>query len=71
VNTLILVHRRRLLDQWVERLSTFLGVPAKSIGRVAGGRKRTTGLMDGALIHSLIKKGVVDDLVADLRPRHR
>ena len=65
VNTLVLVHRRQLLDQWVERLSTFLGVPAKSIGRVAGGRRRTTGLMDVALIQSLIKKGVVDDLVAD------
>ena len=65
VNTLVLVHRRQLLDQWVERLTTFLGVPAKSIGRVAGGRKRTTGLIDVALIQSLIKKGVVDDLVAD------
>ena len=26
VNTLILVHLRQLLDQWVDRLSTFLGV---------------------------------------------
>ena len=25
VNTLVLVHRRQLLDQWIERLSTFLG----------------------------------------------
>lgn len=65
VNTLILVHRRQLLDQWVGRLSTFLGIPATSIGRVAGGRKRTTGLIDVALIQSLVKKGVVDDLIAD------
>jgi hypothetical protein len=35
VNTLVLVHRRQLLDQWIERLSTFLDVPAKSIGRMA------------------------------------
>jgi superfamily II DNA or RNA helicase len=65
VNTLVLVHRRQLLDQWVERLATFLGLPAKAIGRVAGGRRRPTGLLDVALIQSLIKKGVVDDLVAD------
>jgi superfamily II DNA or RNA helicase/very-short-patch-repair endonuclease len=65
VNTLVLVHRRQLLDQWVDRLSTFLGVPAKAVGRVVGGRKRTSGLIDVALIQSLIKKGVVDDLVAD------
>lgn len=56
---------RQLLDQWVERLSTFLGLPAKSIGRVSGGRGRTTGAIDVALIQSLIKKGVVDDRVAD------
>lgn len=32
VNALVLVHRRQLLDQWVERLATFLDLPATSIG---------------------------------------
>ena len=44
VNTLVLVHRRQLLDQWVERLAAFLDVPAKSIGRIGGGRNKPTGL---------------------------
>jgi DNA or RNA helicases of superfamily II len=35
--TLILVHRQQLLEQWIERLSSFLGVPAKSVGRIGGG----------------------------------
>ena len=48
VNTLVLVHRRQLLDQWVERLSTFLGLPAKAIGRIGGGRSRPTGMLDVA-----------------------
>jgi superfamily II DNA or RNA helicase len=65
VSTLVLVHRRQLLDQWVERLSTFLGIPAKSIGRLGGGRNTPTGLLDVAVIQSLVKKGVVDDRVAD------
>jgi superfamily II DNA or RNA helicase len=30
VNTLILVHRRQLLDQWLERLSTFLNLDSNS-----------------------------------------
>jgi superfamily II DNA or RNA helicase/very-short-patch-repair endonuclease len=64
VNTLVLVHRQQLLDQWVERLVTFLGVPAKSIGRIGGGRNTPNGLLDVALIQSLVKKGVVDDRVA-------
>ena len=63
VNTLVLVHRRQLLEQWIERLSSFLGIPAKEIGRIGGGRKKPTGALDVALIQSLVRKGVVDDQV--------
>jgi superfamily II DNA or RNA helicase/very-short-patch-repair endonuclease len=65
VNALVLVHRRELLDQWVERLSTFLGIPAKSIGQIGGGRRRPTGTIDVAIIQSLVRNGIVDDCVAD------
>ena len=63
VNTLVLVHRRQLLEQWVERLSAFLDVPVKSIGKLGGGRKTLTGNLDVALIQSLVRKGVVNDCV--------
>lgn len=65
VNTLVLVHRRQLLEQWVERLSVFLGLPAKSIGQIGGGRKKPTGSLDVALIQSLVRKGVVNDVVGE------
>lgn len=65
VNTLVLVHRRQLLDQWRERLATFLNVPIKSIGQIGGGRKRATGIIDVAVIQSLNRKQVVDDVVAN------
>jgi superfamily II DNA or RNA helicase len=65
VNALVLVHRRQLLDQWVERLSTFLDVPTRSIGRIGGGRSRPTGRVDVGIIQSLVRKGVVSDIVAD------
>jgi superfamily II DNA or RNA helicase len=64
VNTLVLVHRRQLLEQWIERLSTFLGIPTKAIGRIGGGRSRSTGTLDVAVIQSLVRKGVVDDRIA-------
>ena len=64
VNALVLVHRRQLLDQWVERLSSFLELPeGVAIGQIGGGRNRATGLLDVALIQSLGRKGVVDDRV--------
>ena len=65
VSTLVLVHRQQLLDQWVERLSTFLGIPAKAIGRIGGGRRRPSGQVDVAIIQSLVRKGTIDDRVAE------
>lgn len=65
VNTLVLVHRRQLLDQWIERLSSFLDLPPKGIGQIGGGRDRPTGLLDVAIIQSLGRKGVVDDRVGE------
>lgn len=65
VNTLVLVHRRQLLEQWVERLSTFLTLPAKAIGRIGGGQKKPMGNLDVALLQSLVRKGVVDDRVGE------
>jgi superfamily II DNA or RNA helicase/very-short-patch-repair endonuclease len=63
-NTLVLVHRRQLMEQWVEQLATFLGLPARSIGRIGGGRKKPTGALDVAVMQSLVYKGVVDDRLA-------
>lgn len=65
VNTLVLVHRQQLLEQWVERLSAFLNVPAKSIGRLGGGRRKLTGGLDVALIQSLVRQNTVNDSVAN------
>jgi superfamily II DNA or RNA helicase len=64
-NTLVLVHRQQLLEQWVARLGAFLDVGADRIGVIRGGRKRPTGFVDVATIQSLVRKGEVADLVAD------
>ncbi|WP_419910279.1 TOTE conflict system archaeo-eukaryotic primase domain-containing protein [Hoeflea sp.] len=65
VNTLVLVHRRQLMEQWAARLQTFLDLPPGSIGQVGGGRRKPTGIIDIAMLQSLTRKGEVDDLVAD------
>lgn len=64
-NTLVLVHRRELLTQWVERLGTFLDIDPKTIGIIGGGLRKPTGVLDVALIQSLVRRGEVSDLVAD------
>jgi superfamily II DNA or RNA helicase len=65
VNTLILVHRRQLMDQWRERLSAFLDMPIGSIGQIGGGKIKRTGVIDVAVIQSLQRKGDVEHFVAD------
>jgi superfamily II DNA or RNA helicase len=64
-NTLVLVHRQQLLDQWVARLRAFLNIDADRIGVIRGGRKRPTGYIDVATIQSLVRKGEVSDHVAN------
>lgn len=65
VNTLVIVHRRQLMDQWVESLQSFLGLGKKEIGQIGGGKQKITGTVDIAMIQSLINKGTVNDLVGN------
>lgn len=65
VNTLIIVHTRQLLDQWLERITMFLNIPKKQVGKIGGGRRKPTGIIDVAIIQSLSKNQEVDDLVGN------
>ncbi|MGA8260620.1 MAG: DEAD/DEAH box helicase family protein [Arenicellales bacterium] len=64
-NVLVLVHRRRLLDQWSAHLQNFLDIAPHRLGVVHGGKRKPSGHVDIALMQSLIRKGAVADLVAD------
>jgi superfamily II DNA or RNA helicase len=64
VNTLILVHLKELLYQWIDRLNAFLDVSIEDIGQIGGGKRKPTGIVDVATIQSLGRKGVVNDIVA-------
>ncbi len=73
VNTLVLVHRRQLMDQWVERLKAFLeflpeadqNKRCRTVGQIGGGKESRTGIIDVAVIQSLSRKGEVKDLVGE------
>lgn len=64
-NTLIIVHRTQLLDQWRNRLSTFLQIDDRSIGTIGAGKRSPTGIIDIGIMQSLVRKGVVRDIVAN------
>ncbi|KGA96752.1 type III restriction endonuclease subunit R [Alkalihalobacillus alcalophilus ATCC 27647 = CGMCC 1.3604] len=58
-NTLIIVHRTQLVEQWKERLSTFLNIPVKEIGQIGGGKNKPTYNIDVATIQALNRKGAI------------
>ena len=64
VNTLVLVHRRQLMDQWTARLGAFLDLPVSAIGRIGGGKRKPGGIVDVGMLQSLGRGHVVDDIVA-------
>lgn len=64
VNTLVIVHRQQLMDQWRERLALFLNIAKEELGQIGGGKKKITGIIDIGLMQSLIRKGEVKDMVA-------
>ncbi|MFZ3209330.1 MAG: DEAD/DEAH box helicase family protein [Geobacteraceae bacterium] len=63
-STLVLVHRKPLLNQWVAQLSRFLDLPKKAIGTIGSGKSKPTGVLDVAMIQSLVRKHEVSDLIA-------
>ena len=62
--TLILVHRKPLLEQWIAQLAMFLGLDEKAIGQIGGGKRKANGRLDVAMIQSLVRRDKVEDVVA-------
>lgn len=53
--TLIVVHTKELLNQWIERIHKFLGIPKDEIGIVGNGKKKIGKQVTVALVQSLYK----------------
>ncbi len=52
---LIIVHRKQLFDQWIERIQNFLKIPKKEIGQIGNGKNKTGKKITIAMIQSLSK----------------
>jgi len=55
-STLVLVHRKPLLEQWKAQLAMFLDVDEKDIGQIGGGQRKPNGRLDVAMMQSLVSK---------------
>ncbi|MBW7889969.1 MAG: DEAD/DEAH box helicase family protein [Chitinophagaceae bacterium] len=53
---LIVVHRKQLMDQWIERIDAFLGIPQREIGKIGKGKSKIGKYITIATIQSLAKE---------------
>ena len=53
--TLIIVHTKELMDQWIQRIATFLSVPAKEIGRIGAGKNNLGDRVTVGMVQTLYK----------------
>ncbi len=78
VNTLILVNKVSLVNQWKEKLNEFLSIneqieikdkrnkkTGNIIGQIGGGKQNRGGIIDIAIMQSLSRMGEVKDFVKD------
>lgn len=63
VNTLVIVDKIQLKQQWVNQLATFLNLPEKEIGEFGGGKQRITGKVDVVTLQSLAYKGEIKSFI--------
>ena len=52
---LIIVHRKQLMEQWIDRIESFLGIRKKDIGKIGQGKAKTGKVITVAMIQSLGK----------------
>jgi len=53
--TLIVVHTKELLEQWVQRIETFLGIPSVDVGVIGSGKRVLGSTITVALVQTLYK----------------
>lgn len=53
---LIIVHRKQLAEQWIERIQTFLGISKYEIGKIGQGKNTAGKRITVAMIQSLSKE---------------
>lgn len=59
---LIIVHRKQLFDQWIDRIQSFLKIPRKKIGQIGNQKNKIGKEITVAMIQSLSRRKDIEKL---------
>lgn len=59
---LILVHKKEIFNQWVERVENFLNIPKKEIGQYVSGKKKIGDKVTVAMIQTFVRMNNLDNM---------
>ena len=62
-NTLILVHRKNIMEQWKKQLNYLLNIDKDKIGQIGGNKNKPTGIIDVATFQSLDSENGVNNRI--------
>ena len=62
--TLVLLHRKQILEQWKTQLSTFLNIPLKEIGAIANQKRKPTGRVDVGMLPTITKMADAEEVLS-------
>lgn len=65
VNTLILVNKKVLQEQWLERINAFLSANPAHVGQTGRSNAKLSGIIDVAMLQSLHRKGICSPLLSE------
>uniref|UniRef100_UPI0030EB1ECB TOTE conflict system archaeo-eukaryotic primase domain-containing protein n=1 Tax=Rhodohalobacter sp. 8-1 TaxID=3131972 RepID=UPI0030EB1ECB len=59
---LIVVHRKQLFDQWIDRIESFFGIPEREIGRYSGSHKKEGKIISVGMIQTLKQQEISEKI---------
>lgn len=60
--TLILVHKKQIFNQWIERIEQFLNIPKREIGQIGSSKKKESEKITVAMIQTLNRMDDIENL---------
>jgi len=64
--TLILVHKKQIFEQWIERIENFLNIPKREVGQLGAGKRMMSDKITVAMVQTLSRMENLNDIADNI-----